>query len=656
MTYKTVDDHPPGSRPAIFSPCWPPTSTRYDLSTNFVQWSLDGSEIYFTHDAEVYVAAVDGSRLRRVATAWTEETYSGERAGRYAPFHVSLGGARLVYATCEYSEPHQGPNSQPSLWDHQQDLVVASLDGTQRQRLTATRISESHPAWSPDGAHIAYVADADPHSRVSARPYLMQADGTNRRTLRGDFDFVALQPPAWSPDGRWLAVTGVRETEGRFALHLVPIESGGDFVRLSDAVSGASWSPDGQRLAFAKPAGAEVALYTIAADGADARRLATIMGWQPRPGLRNGRPTRAWINTVAWSPDGSYILYTCGAQEICVVTPDGTPVGRTPLSALGLGSALAAAWSPDSSRIAIGNHEGQFKKSGGGSDPIALYTMAPDGSDPLVLVVLDRDGNLHPTGPRQQEEPVGVAGCATGTVVLDPAAHPGLVRDCETLLRVQDAFAGTAEATGAAGLDWSTDLVFTRWEGVTIDGSPPRVTELILEQRGLWGVIPPALGELTRLRVLDLSSNYIRGTIPPELDELAHLRVLDLESNILSGAIPPELGRLTQLSQLSLSRNYLSGPIPPEVSGLAHLRALSLTDNNLTGAIPAELGQLANLVRLDLSANQLTGPAPTALGELANLEMVFLGGNNLNGCIPPALLTVRRNDLHTLGLLPCEPA
>ena len=565
MIYKTTGDHPPGSTP-IISACWPQTGTWDDPPKNSVQWSLDGAGIYFSHAAEAYVAAVDGSRLRRIATAWTEAANSGERVGRDAPFHVALGGARLVYATCEFSEPLRGPYSRP--WDHQQDLVVVSLDGTQRQRLTATRIYESHPAWSPDGAHIAYVADADPHSKVSSRLYLMQADGANRRRLKGDFDFVANQPPAWSPDGRWLAVTGASDTGGRFALHLVSIESGGDFVRLSDAVSGASWSPDGQRLAFAKPDGAEVALYTIAADGSDARRLATIVGWQQRPGRQGRIPTQAWINTVAWSPDGSKILYSCGALEICVVTPDGTPVSAAPLSG------VLAAWSPDGLRIATLSAE---------YAPL-VQTMAPDGSDVRVLVMRHEDGPIA-LGPRPLEGPVDVTGCADGRAVPQPEANPGLVRDCETLLVVQ------ARLAGAGRLDWATDRPITEWEGVVLGDWPLRVRRLTLVARGLTGVIPPELTQLTQLARLDLSQNILGGVIPPELGALSELRVLNLYWNLLGGAIPVELAELTKLEDLNLGRNYLTGTVPPELGNLTKLGLVTLRENQLTGCIPPTIGR-----------------------------------------------------------------
>ena len=469
----------------------------------------------------------------------------------------------------------------------------------------------------------------------------MAPDGSDVQLLQSEsVEALYFVAPRWSPDGRRLAFLGRARRDARFDLYSIGAD-GSEERRLSAAVSGPSWSPDGERLAFAKPDGAELALYTIAADGSDAQRVTTIPGkdWHPRYGKPD--PTRAWIETVAWSPAGGQILYTCG-PAVCVVEVDGTPVGRSPINRMDQTTRPVAAWSPDGARIAIAGTRVL-------REDIVLYTMAPDGTDLRMLVRRDADAGLQALGARGPAGPVDVAGCAAGAAVPAVAADPGLVRDCETLLAIRDVLAGGAE------LDWSADRPITEWEGVELGGVPPRVSSLKLVQRGLSGVIPSELGRLTQLRALDLRVNHLGGGIPPELGRLAELQALFLDANYLTGVIPAELGGLTQLSVLWLGSNYLHGIIPPELGGLANLEALELGWNQLTGPIPAELGQLANLRLLDLANNQLMGPVPAELGQLANLEGLSLSGNQLTGCIPTALRTFLNSlNVGSLGLPDCE--
>ena len=640
-------------------------------TASYAQWSPDGAEIVFSHDADIYAVAADGSRLRHIADAG--RIHAGETA-----FHLAPDGARLVYATCEYPRP--GTGTRRSSFDEQQDLVSESLDRAHRQRLTASARFENYAAWSPDGARIAYV-DIEPTSFVwepSARLHVVQADGANARMLPGGFDFVAAQTPAWSPDGRWLAVTGVANQQvwsaassigaslrGLGVLHVVSAANNESFIRLSEAVSSASWSPDGKRLAFAVPDADGVALYTIAADGTDARRLTAIEGWRSHLPPRQGElgPAHAWIPRVAWSPDGSRILYACGGW-VCVVNMDGSAVGRSPLLLSDL--PMAVTWSPDGSRIAVVRL--------GSPDPnrpqrVALYTMDADGSDVRVLLrhdlrapdsdeflrFLDRSftpRGLYVRGARQTAAAVDVTGCRAGVAVPGPGANPGLVADCEALLAAQATLAGVGK------LGWTPDQPATAWDGVELGGAPLRVHGLALPGRGLWSVLPPELGQLSELRTLDLRRNYLGGSIPPQLGQLPNLTVLNLASNQLTGVIPFELGNLSSLQALRLGDNKLTGeipsvlrhlanlewlqlhgnrlegPLPPWLVGLSSLQVLSLGDNQLTGPLPSWLGSITGLRSLDLGENLLTGPIPPELMQLADLGNLRLGDNRLTGAIP----------------------
>ena len=221
--------------------------------------------------------------------------------------------------------------------------------------------------------------------------------------------------------------------------------------------------------------------------------------------------------------------------------------------------------------------------------------------------------------------------CGTDGAVADPANNPGLVSDCNGLLAARDALAGSAT------LNWSASTPIVEWQGVTVGGSPQRITELDLHDAELNGAIPTELNRLDNLKRLVLRENKLTGPIPAWLGDLANLEELSLWGNQLSGPIPTSLGKLVNLGKLLLSRNALSGPIPAELGDLANLRELRLFNSQLTGPIPTELGRLANLRVLVLSNNQLTGSLPLRLGDLARLQALSLLGNRLAGPIPAEL-------------------
>ena len=236
--------------------------------------------------------------------------------------------------------------------------------------------------------------------------------------------------------------------------------------------------------------------------------------------------------------------------------------------------------------------------------------------------------------------------CENSNVVPNASVSPQLVADCETLLALRDTLRGTGT------LKWSATTPMRNWNGIRIGGSPFRVTSFRI-QSGMTGVIPPELGNLTGLTLLDLSYNQMTGSIPSAIGNLPNLEFLYLHGNRLTGAIPGELGNLSKLEILYLWSNQLTGTIPARLSGDANLRELSFSDNRLQGSIPTSFGRMSKLTSLAMARSRLTGAIPPELENLANLTSLMLSGNQLTGCIPAALKKVQENDLANLVLPDC---
>ncbi len=221
--------------------------------------------------------------------------------------------------------------------------------------------------------------------------------------------------------------------------------------------------------------------------------------------------------------------------------------------------------------------------------------------------------------------------------VLGATTNQGLVSDCAALLKAKK----TLQGSGGRELNWSGKVPIGQWDGVTLGGSPPRVTQLWLDGRDssgkLKGKIPKQLGNLSELTYLVLYYNELSGTIPKQLGNLPNLRYLELNSNNLTGRIPPQLGNLSNLEGVNLGGNRLTGKIPKQLGKLSNLRTLILYHNQLSGQIPKSLGKLSSLRRLLIRTNRLTGEIPKELGELPELRVLELYLNNLTGCVPASL-------------------
>ncbi len=306
--------------------------------------------------------------------------------------------------------------------------------------------------------------------------------------------------------------------------------------------------------------------------------------------------------------------------------------------------------------------------------PVARPNLSPRGVAVLANTLETNGGQIlyATTEPnRGADAPLGHAGlphdpnhkvdhrvvkplspCGNGVVIPNPDDKPQLVADCETLWLSKDIL----NPRGNALTSWNGQNALGTWRGVTIGGSPQRVTRLFLYNVGLTGSIPEQIGDLTGLTHLDLGTNRLTGEIPSTIGNLVNLVELTLNGNKLTGELPESLGNLVGLVALHLNENGLTGEIPSSVSKMTKLWHLHLTNNNITGDIPSELGDMPNLGQLlanynllsgpipDLSGtaltelklgnNRLTGPIPAWLGEKVSLVEINLDGNPMSGPIP----------------------
>jgi len=186
---------------------------------------------------------------------------------------------------------------------------------------------------------------------------------------------------------------------------------------------------------------------------------------------------------------------------------------------------------------------------------------------------------------------------------------------------------------------WNHTVDYCNWSGITCSRTHPgRVRELNITGKGLVGQISPSLGNLTLLKILDLSSNSLLGLLP-NLSHLRRLQILRLGHNNLQGFAPDALKNHSNLKVLNLGGNKLAGAIPPELGFFYNnLLVLNLQSNSFTGTTPPSLGNITQLSVLFLLDNQLEGSIPTELGQLSKLTNLALGENRLSDSIPTTLL------------------
>ncbi len=260
-------------------------------------WSGDGAAITWWSVPFVYVMNADGSNQRLL------------RHGG-AP-SLSADGSLIAYGTTARFFP--ASNS---------EIFAMRSDGSDVWNVTNDPLGPEYPndytpAWSPDGAKIAFTSNRA-HSSFEGI-YTINADGSGIQPVT----VGQAREPDWSPDG-------LRLTFDRFGdIYVINADGTGE-QRLTSTLADDQhpvWSPDGRQIAFHR-ARAETAgydIYVMDADGSG-EHLAIANGrepdWQPIP---NGPPD---CSSVAASRQ---VLTTHNRRLVPVTLdgasdPDGDPV------------------------------------------------------------------------------------------------------------------------------------------------------------------------------------------------------------------------------------------------------------------------------------------------------------------------------------------
>jgi dipeptidyl aminopeptidase/acylaminoacyl peptidase len=273
------------------------------------RWSPDGKYLSFTSSRK---GAAKGSQVWLLDRAGGEAVQLTDVKGRLQSYEWSPDSKRLALVIgdpdpdAEAAEAAQASGGKPKppkpivldRYKFKQDgqgylvsgrhsyVYLFDIETKKLDRLTTGKWDEAAPAWSPDGARIAFLSNhaADPDREPDGQLFVAEAKaGATEKQLTGPGNRIGRGRLEWSPDGKWIACLESDEKKwGAYNMdHLMLVAADGGSaparVKATEAldrgVSGPSFSADGKFLRFLVTDDQSVYPAQVAVAGGNVERL-----------------------------------------------------------------------------------------------------------------------------------------------------------------------------------------------------------------------------------------------------------------------------------------------------------------------------------------------------------------------------------------------
>lgn len=228
------------------------------------RWSPDASRIAFTCYARPGSSGVLSAQICVYSTLTNHLVSFPHFAGTNSSPAWSPDGTQIMFMSSMGGSP---------------ELFVTDGSGQRPKRLTFSNGANTSPSWNPKtGEQVAFVSDRGGTPQL----YIMDKDGSNPAKVNlPDMGYVI--DPAWSPNGQLVAFSW-RRPSGNYDLYVMEVVTHQlvELTRDAGRNERPSWAPDGRHLVFESTRTGTRQIWTMLADGTEARQL-TMTGQNESP-------------------------------------------------------------------------------------------------------------------------------------------------------------------------------------------------------------------------------------------------------------------------------------------------------------------------------------------------------------------------------------